>query len=80
MINHNIKLSRKTILPKNSRQSDYLDSIKRHDITFAIGPAGTGKTYLAVSKAIESFEKGEVQRAASFRGHRGALCTTHFMK
>lgn len=67
VINHNIKLSRKTILPKNSRQSDYLDSIKRHDITFAIGPAGTGKTYLAVSKAIESFEKGEVQKLVFVR-------------
>lgn len=57
-----IKLSRKTIQPRNSKQSDYLTSINQKDIVFAIGPAGTGKTYLAVSKAIESFERGEVQR------------------
>lgn len=57
-----LKLTRKTIAPKNSKQADYLDSFKTHDIIFAVGPAGTGKTYLAVSKAIESFEKGEVQR------------------
>jgi phosphate starvation-inducible PhoH-like protein len=62
-----IKLTRKTILPRNHKQADYLDSINRHDITFAIGPAGTGKTYLAVSKAIESFEKGEVQRLVFVR-------------
>ena len=57
-----IKLSRKTILPRNTKQADYLASINSHDIVFALGPAGTGKTYLAVSKAIELFEKGEVQR------------------
>ena len=56
------KLSRKSILPKNSKQANYLKSIDNHDIIFAVGPAGTGKTYLAVSKAIECFEKGEVQR------------------
>lgn len=57
-----IKLSRKSILPRNSKQADYLKSIDEHDVVFAVGPAGTGKTYLAVSKAIECFEKGEVQR------------------
>jgi phosphate starvation-inducible protein PhoH and related proteins len=57
-----IKLSRKSILPRNSKQADYLKSIDDHDVVFAVGPAGTGKTYLAVSKAIECFEKGEVQR------------------
>ncbi|WP_411550298.1 PhoH family protein [Legionella maceachernii] len=62
-----IKLSRKTILPRNTKQADYLTSINKHDIVFAVGPAGTGKTYLAVSKAIESFEKGEVQRLVFVR-------------
>lgn len=57
-----IKLSRKAISPKNKTQADYLTSMNTHDIVFAVGPAGTGKTYLAVSKAIESFEKGEIQR------------------
>lgn len=59
---HHIKLSRKSISARNSKQAIFLEAIDKHDITFAVGPAGTGKTYLAVSKAIESFEKGEVQR------------------
>lgn len=59
---HFIKLGRKTISARNSKQAAFLDSIDKSDITFAVGPAGTGKTYLAVSKAIECFEKGEVQR------------------
>lgn len=67
VMSQSIKLTRKTILPRNSKQADYLNSISKYDITFAIGPAGTGKTYLAVSKAIESFEKGEVQRLVFVR-------------
>lgn len=59
---HHIKLSRKSISARNNKQAAFLDSIDKFDITFAVGPAGTGKTYLAVSKAIECFEKGEVQR------------------
>ena len=59
---HHIKLSRKSIAARNNKQAEFLDSIDAFDITFAVGPAGTGKTYLAVSKAIECFEKGEVQR------------------
>ncbi|WP_419418489.1 PhoH family protein [Legionella sp. D16C41] len=62
-----IKLSRKIILPRNSKQAEYLTSIDKNDIIFAVGPAGTGKTYLAVSKAIECFEKGEVQRLVFVR-------------
>ena len=59
---HHIKLSRKSISARNNKQAAFLDDIDKYDITFAVGPAGTGKTYLAVSKAIECFEKGEVQR------------------
>jgi len=59
---HHIKLSRKSISARNDKQAAFLDAIDKFDITFAVGPAGTGKTYLAVSKAIEYFEKGEVQR------------------
>lgn len=62
-----IRLSRKSILPRNDKQAEYLNSINHHDIVFAVGPAGTGKTYLAVSKAIECFEKGEVQRLVFVR-------------
>ncbi|WED44140.1 PhoH family protein [Legionella cardiaca] len=67
VMSQSIKLSRKTILPRNSKQTDYLNSIGKHDITFAVGPAGTGKTYLAVSKAIEAFERGDVQRLVFVR-------------
>lgn len=59
---HHIKLSRKLISARNNKQALFLDAIDQCAITFAVGPAGTGKTYLAVSKAIESYEKGEVQR------------------
>ncbi|MGQ3891461.1 PhoH family protein [Legionella sp. CNM-4043-24] len=62
-----IKLTRKTIQARNSRQADYLKSIDEKDIVFAVGPAGTGKTYLAVTKALECFEKGEVQRLVFVR-------------
>lgn len=52
-----IRLTRKTIDPRNTKQAEYLDSINKCDVTFAVGPAGTGKTYLAVAKAIEYFKK-----------------------
>ena len=62
-----IRLSRKTITPRNRKQAEYLNSIDTSDLTFAVGPAGTGKTYLAVAKAIEYFERGEVQRLVFVR-------------
>jgi phosphate starvation-inducible PhoH-like protein len=40
----------------------YLDNIAKHDITFGIGPAGTGKTYLAVACAVDALERSAVQR------------------
>ncbi|WCM87661.1 PhoH family protein [Acidovorax sp. NCPPB 3576] len=43
-------------------QSNYLDNIASHDITFGIGPAGTGKTYLAVACAVDALERNSVQR------------------
>ncbi|MDR0899376.1 MAG: PhoH family protein [Lactobacillaceae bacterium] len=47
---------------KNFTQRKYIQSIKKNDITFGIGPAGTGKTYLAVAMAVSLFKKGEVDR------------------
>jgi phosphate starvation-inducible protein PhoH and related proteins len=44
------------------KQGVYLDNIATHDITFAIGPAGTGKTYLAVACAVDALERSTVQR------------------
>jgi len=47
---------------RSPNQSHYLDLITKHDITFGIGPAGTGKTYLAVACAVDALERSAVQR------------------
>jgi phosphate starvation-inducible PhoH-like protein len=47
---------------RTPRQLEYLRNIQDHDITFGIGPAGTGKTYLAVASAIDAFERNLVER------------------
>lgn len=47
---------------RTPRQIQYLQQIQDHDITFAIGPAGTGKTYLAVASAVDALERGLVSR------------------
>jgi len=47
---------------RSPNQSVYLDNIAHHDITFGIGPAGTGKTYLAVACAVDALERSAVQR------------------
>lgn len=52
----------KHIRPKTLGQRNYLEVIRRNDITFGIGPAGTGKTYLAVIMAASAFRKKEVSR------------------
>lgn len=52
----------KPVKPKTIGQKKYVDSIRNNIITFGIGPAGTGKTYLAMALAIEAFKKGEVSR------------------
>lgn len=57
-----IKTRRGVIKPRNPNQSTYVANIVRHDITFGIGPAGTGKTYLAVAAAVDALERQEVRR------------------
>jgi phosphate starvation-inducible PhoH-like protein len=57
-----LKTPRSSVKPRNSHQQDYVKSIWRHDINFGIGPAGTGKTYLAVACAVEALIKEEVNR------------------
>ena len=47
---------------RTPNQAQYLDNIAKHDITFGIGPAGTGKTYLAVACAVDALERSSVQR------------------
>jgi len=51
-----------TIAPKSPAQKEYIDAIRKYDIVFGIGPAGTGKTYLAMAMAISSLTKGLVDR------------------
>jgi len=50
------------ILAKSPGQRDYLEAIQKHDIVFGIGPAGTGKTYLAVAMAVAAMKKDQVAR------------------
>ncbi len=52
----------KPIRPKTEGQKRYVDSIRKNTIVFGIGPAGSGKTYLAVAAAIRSLQRGEVSR------------------
>ena len=57
-----IRTRRKTIVPRSAMQVDYIRSLQRDDIIFALGPAGTGKTYLAVAQAVSQLITGSVQR------------------
>lgn len=66
---HNIYLDkievsskRQFITPKTKGQKEYVDAIRRYDIVFGIGPAGTGKTYLAMAMAVNALRKGLVSR------------------
>ena len=57
-----ITASGKTVKPKTLGQNRYINSIKNNDIVFGIGPAGTGKTYLAMAMAVNAFKNKEVNR------------------
>jgi phosphate starvation-inducible PhoH-like protein len=57
-----IKTKRGVIKARNPNQSKYVNDIMTHDISFGIGPAGTGKTYLAVACAVDALERQEVRR------------------
>ncbi len=50
------------ITPKTLGQKEYVQSIENHDVTFGIGPAGTGKTYLAMALAVSALYRGDVSR------------------
>jgi len=50
------------IKPRTPGQKRYIEAVKRHDVVFAIGPAGTGKTYLAVAMAVAALKREEVRR------------------
>ncbi len=56
------KTKRGVLKPRNPNQAQYIRNIITHDICFGIGPAGTGKTYLAVAAAVDALERQEVRR------------------
>ncbi|KHL25449.1 PhoH [Croceibacterium mercuriale] len=57
-----IRTRRKTIVPRTAMQTDYMRQLASRDIIFALGPAGTGKTYVAVAQAVSQLITGSVQR------------------
>ncbi len=57
-----IKLRKKSLKTRNTNQANYIKDIRNFDINFGIGPAGTGKTYLAVATAVEALESEQVRR------------------
>ena len=57
-----IKTKKGLIKPRTENQAQYVTNMVTHDITFGIGPAGTGKTYLAVAAAVDALERQEVRR------------------
>jgi phosphate starvation-inducible PhoH-like protein len=62
-----LKTSKMTIRGRGKNQVEYLKQIKTHDLTLGVGPAGTGKTYLAVASAVNALENDEVQRLVLVR-------------
>ena len=63
VLTHNILSARgKTIRPKTLNQKRYVDAIDKHTVVFSIGPAGTGKTYLAIAKAVQALQNKQVNR------------------
>ncbi len=57
----------KRITPRTAGQARYVDSIRKHDVTFAFGPAGTGKTYLAVALAVEALKHHQIRKIVLVR-------------
>ena len=57
-----IRTRKKTIVPRSATQVTYMEALTRNDIIFALGPAGTGKTYLAVAQAVSQLISGSVDR------------------
>jgi phosphate starvation-inducible PhoH-like protein len=57
-----IRTRKRAITPRSPVQADYIRALRSHDLTFGLGPAGTGKTYLAVAAAVELMAAGEVER------------------
>src|ERR1700722_10544453 len=59
-----VRTARGAIRARGTNQTEYLTNVRTHDLTFGIGPAGTGKTYLAVACAVEALQNGKDRRIA----------------
>jgi phosphate starvation-inducible protein PhoH and related proteins len=57
-----IKTMKKTVKPYSPTQAQYIQTLQQHDLTFALGPAGTGKTYIAVAMAVAMFQSQRVEK------------------
>jgi phosphate starvation-inducible PhoH-like protein len=62
-----VRTQRGAIRARGANQTEYLNNVRTHDLTFGIGPAGTGKTYLAVACAVESLQAERVRRIVLVR-------------
>jgi len=62
-----VRTQRGAIRARGTNQTEYLNNVRTHDLTFGIGPAGTGKTYLAVACAVESLQAERVRRIVLVR-------------
>lgn len=67
MVFERVQAPLKQVVAKSKAQSEYMKSIERSDVVFGIGPAGTGKTYLAVAKAVDALLNDEVKRVVLVR-------------
>ena len=59
---YDLKTKKKLISPRNYSQKDFIDNLINYDLTFGVGPAGTGKTYVAIAVAVSMFLKGQVDK------------------
>jgi phosphate starvation-inducible PhoH-like protein len=62
-----VRTARGAIRARGTNQTEYLNNVRTHDLTFGIGPAGTGKTYLAVACAVEALQSENVRRIVLVR-------------
>ncbi len=62
-----IASNKRTISPKSVKQKEYIEAIRHYDVVFGIGPAGTGKTYLAMAMAVAAMTKEQVRRIVLVR-------------
>jgi phosphate starvation-inducible PhoH-like protein len=74
-----VSSKRQYISPKTKTQKNYIEAIRKHDIVFGIGPAGTGKTYLAMAMAVNALKNQEVARIILTRPAIGAGETLGFL-